>query len=242
MEAFGAASGTTYSVAWIDCLARGPDLGRSVVFLGEHAAAGAPGGSSGPTAPRRGKRVPVDLPGFTLNRLSVSLFNHLYYRAQIPGSSLVAIEPYFYPLDAIDGWNRIYGRRGFVQFQAVLPLATSRDGLSRLLEESAKAGDASFLAVLKKMGRESFGLLSFPQEGYTLALDFPVHDGTWRLLRRLEQIVVEAGGRIYLAKDAAMSPATLEAGYPRLAQFRAIRRRYGLDRRFRSALSERLEI
>jgi FAD/FMN-containing dehydrogenase len=246
MEIFEREVGRTYSVAWIDCLASGPDLGRSVIVLGEHAAPDdlEPGRCDAPFArpPARTRRVPVDFPAFALNRLSVSLFNRLYYGTHGPGRKLVDLDPYFYPLDAIQDWNRIYGRGGFVQYQCVLPLETSRDGLEALLTEIARVGLASFLAVLKRLGRESFGYLSFPREGYTLALDFPANPDTFALLERLDRIVLEGGGRLYLAKDARMSAPMFRAGYPRLAQFNAVRRRYGVERRFRSALAERLEL
>ena len=246
IDLFEAGAARSYSVAWIDCLASGADLGRSVIIFGEHATPAEldPGQRATPfarPAPRR-KRVPVDFPTVALNRLSVSLFNKAYYRLQTPGRKVVDIDPYFYPLDAVQDWNRIYGRHGFVQYQCVLPLATSRDGLTALLTEIARVGQASFLTVLKRLGRESFGYLSFPQEGYTLALDFPANADTFALLARLDRIVIEAGGRLYLAKDARMSAPMLRSGYPRLERFNAVRRRYGLDGRFRSALSDRLEI
>jgi decaprenylphospho-beta-D-ribofuranose 2-oxidase len=227
----------TYSVAWIDGLGAGANLGRSVVFLGEHAlAAEAPA----PSRARKPLPVPVDLPAFALNRLSVGLFNHLYYRRQGPRTGLAALDTYFYPLDGLSGWNRLYGRAGFVQYQCVLPLAASRSGLAALLELAAREGTPSFLAVLKRMGRESFGHLSFPLDGYTLALDFPASPDTFALLDKFDAIVAAHGGRIYLAKDARTSARMIEAGYPRLDAFRELRRRYGLDQRFRSALSGRL--
>lgn len=235
----------TYSVAWIDCLARGADLGRSVIFLGEHARPDElPEGSrSDPLQrrPRRALRIPLDLPGMALSPIIVRTFNQLYYRAQRAGDAIVALEPYFYPLDAIQQWNRIYGRRGFVQYQCVLPLDTSEQGLRALLDEIATAGSGSFLAVLKRMGRESFGLLSFPREGYTLALDFPVNDANLALLDRLDAITADHGGRIYLAKDARAKPA-FARGYPRMEAFRAVRDAHGLGARFASQLSRRLEI
>ncbi|MFM7403958.1 MAG: FAD-binding protein, partial [Erythrobacter sp.] len=156
--------------------------------------------------------------------------------------ALVAYDPYFYPLDALFEWNRIYGRRGFVQYQSVLPLATSAQGMRCLLEAISAAGAGSFLAVLKRMGRQSFGMLSFPMEGYTLALDFPATPENLALLARLDAITAEHGGRVYLAKDACVAPQYFAAGYPRLAEFRELRQRYGLDRRFSSLLSQRLGI
>lgn len=234
----------TYSVAWIDCLASGDALGRSVIFLGEHArieeldsrARGLPLAR----AHRRPRTVPVKFPHFALSTLPVKMFNAAYYRANRPGISLVDLEPYFYPLDALQHWYRIYGRRGFVQHQSVLPLSESRTGLRRLLAEISRAGGGSFLAVLKKLGRQSFGLMSFPMPGYTLALDFPATEANLKLLRRLDAIMSEHGGRIYLAKDARADPETIAAGYPRLAEFRAVRSRYGLTDRFASLQSTRL--
>ena len=231
---FDAAQHWTYSVAWVDCLASGGDLGRSVVFLGEHA--------EGPAQlpARRVRRLPFDLPQAALNRYSISAFNALYYRRQREGAGRVDLDTYFYPLDALLDWNRMYGRRGFTQYQCVLPLEASRAGLSALLQLAAREGNASFLAVLKRLGRESFGLLSFPMEGYTLTLDFPVNAATLRLLDRFDEIVAAHGGRLYLAKDARMGAPMLQSGYKRLDEFRAVRRRYGVEQRFRSAQSDRL--
>ncbi|MDB5698773.1 MAG: linked oxidase domain protein [Alphaproteobacteria bacterium] len=236
----------TYSVAWIDCLAAGPDLGRSVILLGEHAL---PDELPAPRraaplarAVRRPKRVPIDFPALALSRPAVRIFNRLYYAAHKPGAAIVDIDRYFYPLDAIHDWNRIYGRGGFVQYQCVLPLAESKAGMTKLLTAIAAAGEASFLAVLKRFGGQSFGMLSFPMEGYTLALDFPANISNLALLDRLDAITREHGGRIYLAKDARTAADDFAAGYPRLEAFRAVRRRYRLDRHFSSLLSRRLEI
>jgi decaprenylphospho-beta-D-ribofuranose 2-oxidase len=236
----------TYSVAWIDCLAQRNKLGRSTIMLGEHARASElPQSRQGAPLirrPRRARRIPLDLPRFALSRTPVRLFNQLYYAVQSPCDLIVELDSFFYPLDALLDWNRIYGRRGFVQYQCVLPLPASRSGLGELLTTIASAGEASFLAVLKRMGRESFGLLSFPMEGYTLALDFPASTANLALLDRLDSITVAHGGRIYLAKDARASAATVAAGYPRLDAFRAVRSAHGLDRRFSSLLSRRLQL
>ena len=234
----------TYSVAWIDCMARGRDLGRSAILLAEHARIGEldPPRRAEPLArpPRKPKKVPIDFPGFALSGFNVRAFNRLYYATQRPSDLLVALDPYFYPLDALADWNRIYGRRGFVQYQCVLPLAESETGLRRLLETIAAAGSGSFLAVLKHMGPGSFGMLSFPMPGYTLALDFPATADNLALLDRLDAITAGHGGRIYLTKDARLPPAMVARGYPRLAEFKALRARHGLDRRFSSLLSQRL--
>ena len=246
MALFETSLNCTHSVAWIDCLATGPDLGRSLIMLGEHATAEQLGERDRATPFKclrhKTKRLPIDFPQFVLNNSSVRLFNSLYYRLHKPSVTLVDLESYFYPLDALLEWNRIYGKRGFVQYQCVLPLDASRSGLAELLLAIAREGNASFLAVLKRLGRGSFGFLSFPMEGYTLALDFPVKSETFNLLDRLDAIVAAHGGRLYLAKDARTSARMVEATYPQLATFRDIRRRYGLDQRFRSAQSARLEL
>lgn len=247
MDLFEGAQGSTYSVAWIDCMAGGRALGRSIVMLGEHAARAELGPREGAdpfvAARRRAKTVPFDLPGFALNSLSVRAFNQLYYGigAWNAGESLIDFDSYFYPLDALLEWNRIYGRRGFAQFQCVLPLAASPEGLAVLLKAIARSGQGSFLAVLKRMGAQE-SRFSFPMEGYTLALDFPVREGTARLFTELERIVVDHGGRFYLAKDAFLSPEILRASDPRTPAFTAMRGASGADGRFVSALSERLKL
>jgi FAD/FMN-containing dehydrogenase len=245
MDLFEAAQDATYSVAWIDCLSRGDRLGRSLVMLGEHADwtdlderqrwrpfdAG-----------HRAKRtVPFHAPPGLLNRWTVRAFNELYYRvgARKAGTALVDWDSYFYPLDAILGWNRIYGRKGFLQFQCVLPLDRSKEGLRRLLEAVSEAGEGSFLAVLKRFGAQS-SRFSFPMLGYTLALDFPVHPRTLVLVDTLDQITIAHGGRFYLAKDSRMTADTLRRSDGRSQVFTQHRTRTGLQARFRSAQSERL--
>lgn len=245
IEIFERSGDWTYSVAWIDCLSRGPALGRSLVMLGEHATREEldPERRALPfrTRPRRRRKVPMDAPGFALNRISVRLFNELYYRKgrSAAGDSLVDWDSYFYPLDAILDWNRIYGRRGFAQFQCVLPLAQSREGMAALLDVISAAGTGSFLAVLKRMGPQE-SRFSFPMEGYTLALDFPVTEASMQLLERLDAITIAHGGRFYLAKDSRMRAATLEQADPRIAAFRQMRQDTGAAARFTSLQSERL--
>ncbi|MCK9541202.1 MAG: FAD-binding oxidoreductase [Novosphingobium sp.] len=235
----------TYSVAWIDCLATGAALGRSLVMLGEHAALDdldpARRGAPFATPRHKARRVPIDFPSFALNGFSVAVFNDLYYargKARA-GASLVDWDSYFYPLDAVLEWNRIYGKRGFAQFQCVLPTATAREGLAELLRAISGAGAGSFLAVLKRMGAQD-SRCSFPMEGYTLALDFPASPANLALLERLDAITLAHGGRFYLAKDARMRRDTLHASDPRWASFAAMRERDGLSPVFRSAQSERL--
>ena len=242
-------SRATYSVAWIDCLARGRSLGRSLIFSAEHATladvdALRPGAERFPRAKLGRIGMPFDLPAATLNRLSVGAFNELYFRLGSLKAGypfLVPWDPYFFPLDGIGNWNRIYGRRGFLQYQCVVPTERARTVLGEVLERISRHGSASFLAVLKQLG-DSRGLLSFPREGFTLTLDLPVEERVFPLLDALDALVVAAGGRLYLAKDARQSPATFEAGYPGLGRFRAMREEIGAARRVTSRLSVRLGI
>jgi FAD/FMN-containing dehydrogenase len=226
----------TYSVAWIDTLARGTHIGRSVLMLGEHSALG---GLSLPEP--REKSLPIDFPDFALNSIGVSLFNTLYYNKNFNKQSQkrVPYRPYFYPLDAILHWNKMYGRRGFTQYQFVIP-KSERAALGKILDEIAKAKSASFLAVLKLFGKENENWLSFPKEGYTLALDFPIRNGIFELLHRLDKLVLDAGGRLYLTKDATMSKAMFQAGYPNWQKFVELRKAIGADKVFSSLQSERL--
>jgi len=244
MRALEAGNEATYSVAWIDCVARGRDLGRSLIYLGEHASSGdlAQGADAFPAEKNSRLSVPIDLPSMVLNRTSVRAFNELYYRmgARRAGSShVVSLYPYFFPLDSIGEWNRIYGKRGFLQHQCVIPEANARAVLGEILDRVARRGDASFLAVLKKLGQGD-GILSFPLPGYTLALDFPVKRDILNFLDEIDRLVVSAGGRLYLAKDARQSRATFEAGYPALSRFKAIRKSLDPGGVIRSKLSQRL--
>jgi hypothetical protein len=191
---------------------------------------------------KKNRRVPVDLPSVALMPASVRLFNFFYYRRTCTDDALVDLDTYFYPLDSLLEWNRIYGRRGFVQYQCVLPLAKSRPGMRALLSAISEAGAGSFLAVLKRTGAQSFGHLSFPLAGYTLALDFPVTDANMALLNELDRIMLEHDGRIYLAKDARADAQTVARGYPRLDEFRKVREAWKLRHKFRSLQSQRLDL
>jgi len=207
-----------YTVAWVDCLAAGSGLGRGIFSRARH-------GHDGELRVdrRRGPAVPVDAPGLLLNRWSLSAFNELYWRfAGRPRLTAMSYEPFFYPLDAIGDWNRLYGRRGFFQYQSVVPAAVAQPATAEMLRAIAKAGQGSFLAVLKTMGDiASPGLLSFPMQGTTLALDFANRGAsTLSLLDKLDAIIREAGGRLYPAKDGRLPPAMFRAGYPALDQFK----------------------
>lgn len=198
-----------YTVAWIDCLARGRRMGRGLYMRGRHA-------ETGPLKAHRAPKlqIPVEAPQGLLNPLTLKAFN-LAYRSRpwAIGAARTPYEPFFYPLDSIGGWNRLYGPRGFYQFQGAAP---QPDTVARLLETVAEARQGSFLTVLKRFGnRASPGLLSFPLPGATFALDFPNRgEETLRLVRRLNDITVAAGGRLYPAKDAAMTPDQFAASYP----------------------------
>lgn len=239
-----------YSVAWVDCLAHGAALGRSLVYLGEHASlddvqAEKPGAPAFPTRACRAFTIPVDFPRIVLNRHSIRAMNALKYAREAEtygeGSAIVPWHSYFFPLDGIGQWNRLYGRRGFLQHQCVIPHEQAVPVLSEILGLIADKGEAPFLAVLKNLGVGG-GLLSFPMRGVTLAMDFPVTDGVFSFLDRIDRLVVAGGGRLYLAKDARQRPETFEAGYPGLAAFRQQRCAIGADTRLASMLSRRLSI
>ena len=172
-----------------------------------------------------------------LNRFTAAAFNHFYYAHAKTGDSLVDYNRFFYPLDRIQHWNRLYGCNGFVQYQCVLPLEASAVGIATLLERIRSAGLGAFLAVLKLLGDEGQGPLSFPMRGYTLALDFPATEAVFALLRELDAIVADHGGRVYLAKDARMDAAMFRRFYPRLDAF--LQQRDGATK-FTSLQSQRL--
>ncbi len=236
----------TYTVAWIDVLARGASLGRSLVLEGEHARKDQLPWGDVPFPHARNGRigVPTDMPSWMLNATTVKAFNELYYRngaRKADRTVLVPWDAYFFPLDGVANWNRIYGRRGFVQHQCVIPDAKAESVVSEILERISSHGAGSFLAVLKRLASGS-GLMSFPMEGLTLALDIPLSDKLMPLLAEIDALVVEAGGRMYLAKDATQSSETFVAGYPQLDQFRRLRNEIGATGQMASKLSERLGI
>ncbi|WP_332033345.1 FAD-binding oxidoreductase [Kaistella sp.] len=205
----------TYNVAWIDCLQTGKNIGRSIMMRGEHAFK-----HELPKKlhqnPLRLKqkfipKVPFYFPDFMLNKWSVKLFNYLYYSKQQKKEvkNFVDYETFFYPLDVVNDWNKIYGKKGFIQYQMVIPKEKGKAGMKKILETIAKSGNGSFLAVLKLFGKENPSAYnSFPLEGYTLALDFKVNPKLAKLVSDLDEIVEEFGGRIYLTKDS-MSKSSL---------------------------------
>ena len=235
-----------YIVAWIDCLSTGKALGRSVIISGDHAGHSrvAEQIEADPLAletPKK-KGVPLDLPAFVLNPKSVGLFNDFYYARHSHATKLTSMDTFFYPLDAVEGWNKIYGKRGFVQYQCALPLNNAQAVLTDLLETISASGHAAFLAVLKRMGEADNAPLGFPMAGYSLALDLPFNDDVVAFCHRLDEKVIAAGGRLYLAKDATTTPENFRVMYPRLAEFESVKRQIDPDDRFASSLSRRLEI
>lgn len=235
-----------YSVAWIDCLASGEHLGRGVAMFGHHAstqeyAAANPLASK----PKKKRALPFDFPPWVLNPLSIKLFNKLYFwkEGRKTAPFITDYDSYFYPLDALEKWNRMYGKRGFVQYQCVLPTTTALEGMTALLKELSASRRASFLAVLKRFGAEGKGLLSFPTAGYTLALDLPLRDkALFSLLDKLDHITLQYGGRVYLAKDARISAESFRRMYPRFADWQKIKQLIDPQDRYSSSLSHRLQM
>jgi FAD/FMN-containing dehydrogenase len=234
-----------YSVAWIDCLAAGKSQGRAIHFLGNHI------GSDELSPKQRNEllasprcsqmSVPFDAPSFLLNKYSIAAFNELFWLSHSGRTqeSVIDCNKFFFPLDRLDQWNRLYGKRGFVQYQCVVPLNTGRETLKQILTLANENGKGSFLAVLKRFGAEQ-GYLSFPKPGFTLALDMPVDDSLAGFLNQLTEAVVASDGRVYLAKDAHLTPEQFRAMYPQYKQWQEIKQAVDPQNVFRSALSDRV--
>jgi FAD/FMN-containing dehydrogenase len=223
-----------YTVAWIDCLATGTALGRGIYSVADHLASAAK--SADQTRSRR-INVPFTLPVSPLNRVTLGLMNAGYFHFYPTGTRYMNMKSWLYPLDAIGNWNRLYGPHGFRQFQCVVPYDRARAAITQMLRTISARGEGSLLAVLKNFGsKPSPGLMSFPMPGTTLALDF-VYRGqrTVDLLRELHRITMDAGGRLYAAKDACSTPEHLEHGYPNLSRFKRL-----LDPGIGSLLAQRL--
>jgi FAD/FMN-containing dehydrogenase len=229
-----------FTMSWVDCLRAGPGMGRGIVMRGRWAAP-----EEAPALPPKARvtlAVPFDLPAWVLARPSVRLFNFAYFHTHGRSVRRGVVHPqsFFYPLDAIRRWNRLYGKRGFTQYQCVMPIdngAAHRDLFSVL----SRRGGASFLSVVKDCGAQGKGMLSFPRPGISVALDLPMQGGrTQALVDELNEVVIAAGGRVYLAKDALTRPEHLRAMEPRLATWSAVRKRWDPDGRLGSALSHRL--
>jgi FAD/FMN-containing dehydrogenase len=233
-----AARASPFTVGWIDCLSRGAALGRGILITGDwadpsEAPAHAP-------LPLRRLDFPVELPSWALSRPTVRAFNAALYHLPRKSSAITHWETFFYPLDFIHHWNRMYGRRGFTQYQCVLPEAAGPSAARRLLDVLTRRGGASFLCVIKDCGPEGRGLLSFPKKGISIAFDIPVRDDTQALVDALNERVIAEGGRIYLAKDSFTRAEHFRAMEPRLPRFLEARRRWDPEGRIKSAQSVRL--
>ena len=238
---------TTYSVSWIDCLAQGKSKGRGILNLGEHATLDQLQlkEQNNPLEPQSTKGItfPINLPSYSINKLTVKAFNTLYYNKQSAKEKefITHYNPFFYPLDAILEWNKVYGTKGFLQYQFVLPLETSTKGLHLILDKIRDYGQCSPLVVLKLFGKQD-EFISFPMEGFTLALDFPIRNGLFEFLNELDKLIIDFGGRHYLTKDARMSADTFIKGYPNSAEFIERIKKYNPDYKFQSKQSQRLNI
>jgi decaprenylphospho-beta-D-ribofuranose 2-oxidase len=239
----------TYSVAWLDGVVRGARLGRGVIMLGEHAtltdlpaeSRAAPLAMSG----RRARSLPFGLPSGVLGRPLALACNEMIYRRYAAGTGtkpmLVGANKYFYPLDALDNWNRLYGRRGFLEYQIVLPPARAFDTVRQMLEMLDRAGAASFFTSLKRLGENSAGHISFPMPGYAFSFTVPAGDECMMsLLDRCDEVTLAAGGRVYLAKDARLGAQIFAGMYPRHGDWLKIVRRYDAAGLFASDMSRRL--
>jgi len=238
-DAFEQNHAMPYSVAWIDCLAMGKRAGRCVLMAGDFRQDG-----QLDYKPPTGMNVPVMFPSFVLNKAAVKTFNWLYYAKSLNREkpARVDADAFFYPLDAVKNWNRMYGKGGFTQYQCIFPKNKSYEGLERILHAIAESGKGSFLAVLKLYGKANENYLSFPMEGYSLALDFKIEPGVFSLLDSLDRIVLEYSGRIYLTKDVRVTRDVFEQGYPYIDRFRKVRKEYGLEDKFSSLQSKRVGI
>ncbi len=228
-----------FIVGWIDCLKTGPRMGRGILYCGRWATR-----EEAPAEPPPDKRkwtVPFEFPQFALNRTFIKVFNAVIYgkqRALTEG--VVHPDSFFHPLDALSDWNKIYGRAGFTQYQCVMPKSAGPDAPRKFLELLTQLGGSSFLAVIKNCGPQGLGMLSFPMEGTSLALDIPVRAGTQRIVDALNEHLIGVGGRVYLAKDSFTRPEHFRAMEPRLDAFQEVRARWDPERRIRSAQSVRL--
>lgn len=234
-----------YSVAWIDCLSSGDSLGRSVLMRGDHASV-----DQLPSKVRdrynMGRnlhiKMPINAPSIALNQYSIAAFNQLYYSSYKNERKIVHQHSFFHPLDAIDDWNKLYGKKGFIQYQAVIPANQNpKEGMRKLLTQLSKEKRASFLAVLKSSGPANKGYLSFMKKGYTLALDIPIKDGSiFDTVKELDDIVLSQGGRVYLAKDSTMSEETFKQMYPKWEEFMEIKHKLDPENRFSSSMARRI--
>jgi len=232
------------SVAWIDSMAKGNKLGKGVLTMGNHAHLEDLPAKLQSNPLKLGKKpklvVPFYLPSFTLNKLTVGILNAALYILQKSAKNISHYDSFFYPLDMINNWNKGYGKKGFIQYQFVLPVPNGKENIRKILIEITKSDCVPFLNVLKKFGKGQGGLLSFPFEGYTFAIDFPVSSKLKAFTERLDKMVLDMGGRIYLGKDAYLDEATFKAMYPQYKEWLAIKKKYDPNNVFSSDLSRRI--
>lgn len=233
---------STYSVAWLDCLARGNSLGRSIIYLAEHSNSRSDERSRLEHKKRKGLNVPFNAPSFFLNKYTMKAFNNTYYRLKEKEKAELQMDydRYFFPLDNIGNWNKLYGRQGFLQYQFVLPHESALSGIHKVLDTISSAGKGSFLTVLKKFGNANKNLLSFPKQGFTLTLDFKKEKSLFPLLNQLDEIVRDHSGRLYLAKDARMSEEMFKSGYENWQDFVELKQKYDPGNVFSSLQSDRI--
>jgi len=233
-----------YSVAYVDPVATGTRLGSGVLTVGDHALrselpaklAQQPLRVAGPSR----LNVPFELPDFTLNPVSIRLLNVVIKQLMVRKGAFDHYDPFFYPLDMVEHWNRGYGRQGFTQYQFVVPFEDGERTMREILSAIVSSGERPFLNVLKRLGKQSGGMLSFPREGYTFAIDFPARPGIVTLLRRLDRMVLDAGGRIYLGKDAYIDAPTFREMYPHVSEWLRTKEKYDPAGVFVSDLGRRV--
>ena len=225
-----------YSVAWLDCFARGNSTGKGIITLGEHSNEGNLNFNI-----KRNFNISKNFPSFVLNKYSISLFNKCYFaHHKNKRKKLLQLFDYFYPLDKINNWNRLYGKNGFIQYQFVIPDDQVVKNLKFIFNKIFDSGINPFLGVLKKFGKQNSNLLSFPMSGYTLALDIKVDKKLFKSIEELDKIIINLGGRIYLTKDSLMNEKTFKNSYKKWEQFENVREKYGAVNKFQSDQSLRL--
>jgi len=236
-EVFEKVSKSSYSVAWIDCFSHGREIGRSIIMTGEFLDDG-----QLDFIPKKKINIPFHFPSFIMNPIFIKIFNLLYFNKHIAKVSQrkVDFDSFFFPLDSINNWNRIYGKKGFFQFQFILPKSKSFNGMKKILSSISEAKTGSFLAVLKLYGKSNQNLLSFPMEGYSLALDFKKSKKNIELVNNLTDYVISLGGRVYLAKDSLLTEDQFNKCYKKSKLFRDIRSQFGFNKHLNSNQSIRI--
>ena len=229
-----------YSVAWIDTSAKGLNIGRGLVSIGDFSTDGDLNYHANPSK----ITIPRWTPSFLINRFTIKIFNFLYYNLQIKKIKKIKmnLNKFFYPLDGLNNWNNLYGSEGFIQYQFILPKDASFKGMDEILSLIASESIESFLAVLKLYGPENKNYLSFPLMGYSLAIDFKISSYLDEFLKKLDIIVLKYNGRVYLSKDVRISKESFETNYPNIREFRQIRKKYEMNKKFQSLQSKRVKI